>query len=115
MLKFMRTRIETKGCEASRVFEADKATFYSMQFKMTEEAFAIYNQYAKLVGFSVHKDTYRMRTDGVRVKRRFLCSAAGERNVNRVTPRKRDIKSRELKAISRFKCRARFEVGYNFE
>ncbi|KAF9625378.1 hypothetical protein IFM89_022170 [Coptis chinensis] len=66
------------GCEASRVFEADKATFYSMQFKTTEEAFTIYNQYAKLVGFSVRKTTYRIRTDGVRVKRRFLCSAAGE-------------------------------------
>ncbi|KAF9622895.1 hypothetical protein IFM89_035128 [Coptis chinensis] len=102
-------------CEASRVFEADKATFYSMQFKTTEEAFAIYNQYAKLVGFNVHKDTYRMSTDGVRVKWRFLCSAAGERNVNRVKPRKRDIESRESKAITRFKCKARFDVGYDLE
>ncbi|KAF9596286.1 hypothetical protein IFM89_008812 [Coptis chinensis] len=72
-----------------------------MRFKTTEEAFAIYNQYAKLVGFSVRKDTYRMRTNGVRVKRRFLCSAVGERNVNNVTPRKRDIESRESKAITR--------------
>ncbi|KAF9592934.1 hypothetical protein IFM89_019139 [Coptis chinensis] len=88
---------DSDGCEASRVFEADKATFYSMQFKTTEEAFAIYNQYAKLVGFSVRKDTYRMHTDGVRVKWRFLCSAAGERNVNR----KCDIESRESKAIIR--------------
>ncbi|KAF9603825.1 hypothetical protein IFM89_037959 [Coptis chinensis] len=90
---------DSDGCEASRVFGANKATFYSMQFKTTEEAFAIYNQYAKLVSFSVCKDTYRMRTNGVHVKRRFLCSAAGERNVNRVTPRKRDIESRESKAI----------------
>ncbi|KAF9589940.1 hypothetical protein IFM89_029556 [Coptis chinensis] len=106
---------DSDGCEASRVFEADKATFYSMQFKTSEEAFAIYNQYAKLVGFSVRKDTYRMRTNGVRVKRRFLCSATGERNVNRVTPRKCDIESRELKAITKFKCKAHFEVGYDFQ
>ncbi|KAF9615534.1 hypothetical protein IFM89_024161 [Coptis chinensis] len=71
---------DSDGCETSRVFEADKATFYSMRFKMTEEAFAIFNQYAKLVGFSVLKDTSIMRTNGVRVKRRFLCSVAGEKN-----------------------------------
>ncbi|KAF9626775.1 hypothetical protein IFM89_039491 [Coptis chinensis] len=34
---------DSDGCEASRVFEADKTTFYSMRFKTTEEAFAIYN------------------------------------------------------------------------
>ncbi|KAF9599644.1 hypothetical protein IFM89_001590 [Coptis chinensis] len=85
---------DSDGCEASRVFEANKATFYSMQFKTTEEAFAIYNQYVKLVGFSVRKDTYRMRTNGIRVKQRFLCSAAGEQIVNRVAPKKCDIESR---------------------
>ncbi|KAF9590899.1 hypothetical protein IFM89_000155 [Coptis chinensis] len=69
---------DSDGCEASRVFEADKTTFYSMRFKTTEEASAVYNQYAKLVGFSVRKDTYRMRTNGVHVKQRFLCSAASE-------------------------------------
>ncbi|KAF9599648.1 hypothetical protein IFM89_001594 [Coptis chinensis] len=70
--------IDSDECEASRVFKADKSTFYSMQFKTTEEAFAIYNQYAKLVGFTICKDTYRMCTNGVCVKRRFLCSPAGE-------------------------------------
>ncbi|KAF9625147.1 hypothetical protein IFM89_019361 [Coptis chinensis] len=49
---------DSDGCEASRVFEADKATFYSMRFKTIEEAFAIYNQYAKLVGFSIRKEFY---------------------------------------------------------
>ncbi|KAF9593957.1 hypothetical protein IFM89_026217 [Coptis chinensis] len=115
MLKFMRTVIEiVTGVKLVEFSSADKATFYSMLFKTTEEAFAIYNQYAKFVGFSVRKDTYRMRTNGVRVKRRFLCSAAGEQNINSVTPRKRDIKSKESKPITRFKCKARFEV-YDFE
>ncbi|KAF9609587.1 hypothetical protein IFM89_017449 [Coptis chinensis] len=98
--------------EADRIYEEDKITFYSLQFKTLEEAYKLYNDYAKVVGFNVRKDTLRVRKNGDRVKRRFLCSAAGERDRKRLISRKR---KRAPKATTRFKCEARFEVGYDFQ
>ncbi|KAF9598236.1 hypothetical protein IFM89_026012 [Coptis chinensis] len=56
----------------------ENAIMFSMRFKTSNEAFEFYNEYAKVVGFSVRKGLYRFHKD-IPVKRNFVCSCQGER------------------------------------
>ncbi|KAF9612341.1 hypothetical protein IFM89_039059 [Coptis chinensis] len=53
------------------------AIMFSMCFKTSNEAFEFYNEYAKVVGFSVRKGVYRFLKD-IPVKRNFVCSCQGQ-------------------------------------
>ncbi|KAF9602942.1 hypothetical protein IFM89_032824 [Coptis chinensis] len=68
---------DAEESDTYRAYIEDKATFLSMQFKTSDEAYTIYNEYAKSVGFSVRKDVYRIHPNGVAIKRRFVCSSQG--------------------------------------
>ncbi|KAF9592339.1 hypothetical protein IFM89_014265 [Coptis chinensis] len=54
----------------------ENAIMFSMRFKTSNEAFEFYNEYAKVVGFSVRKGVYRFHKD-IPVKRNFVCSCQG--------------------------------------
>ncbi|KAF9617858.1 hypothetical protein IFM89_039052 [Coptis chinensis] len=69
---------DAEESDTYRAYIEHKATFLSMQVKTSDEAYTIYNEYAKLVGFGVCKDVYRIHSNGVAIKRRFVCSAEGE-------------------------------------
>ncbi|KAF9604333.1 hypothetical protein IFM89_005914 [Coptis chinensis] len=56
----------------------ENAIMFSMRFKTSNEAFEFYNEYAKVVGFSVRKGVYRFHKD-IPVKRNFVCTCQGEK------------------------------------
>ncbi|KAF9605857.1 hypothetical protein IFM89_019116 [Coptis chinensis] len=103
---------DAEESDTYRAYIEDKATFLSMQFKTSDEAYTIYNEYAKSVGFGVRKDVYRKCANGVAIKRRFVCSAEGERHADKLqsmTPK------RTPRHVTRFNCKACIVVVFYYE
>ncbi|KAF9612031.1 hypothetical protein IFM89_037489 [Coptis chinensis] len=75
---------DAEESDTYKAYIEDKTTFLSMQFKTSDEAYTIYNEYAKSVGFGVRKDVYRIHPNGVAIKRRFVCSSEGQRHADKL-------------------------------
>ncbi|KAF9613387.1 hypothetical protein IFM89_008217 [Coptis chinensis] len=103
---------DAEESDTYRAYIEDKTTFLSMQFKTSDEAYTIYNEYAKSVGFSVRKDVYRIHPNGVAIKRRFVCSSQGQRHADKLqsmTPK------RTPRQATRLNCKACIVVVFDSE
>jgi zinc finger SWIM domain-containing protein 3 len=76
------------------------------EFESDEQAYRIYNKYAKVVGFSVRKDWLnRSKVHGLVVSRKFTCSKEGYRRKD-----KRDLNVKKRQKETRTGCLAHMIV-----
>nr|XP_045088153.1 uncharacterized protein LOC123496851 [Aegilops tauschii subsp. strangulata] len=89
-------------------------TVMSTTFRIDEEAYDFYNDYAKKRGFSIRKDNlkYAKGIDARRRLRRFLCSRAGKRQAKFCTM---EGKKRRLRAETPCYCEAHLTVKLDRE
>ncbi|CAL5389113.1 unnamed protein product [Camellia sinensis] len=82
-----------------------------MQFNSEEDANDFYNQYAKVVGFSIRKDTRTMQATKV-LSRKWVCSRQGQRAKQHLA---RIDRKRAARALTRVGCDAHFRIRYNLD
>ncbi|CAL5405985.1 unnamed protein product [Camellia sinensis] len=82
-----------------------------MQFNSEEDANDFYNQYAKVVGFSIRKDTRTMQATKV-LSRKWVCSRQGQRAKQHLA---RIDRKRAARALTRVGCDAHFHIRYNLD
>ncbi|CAL5359008.1 unnamed protein product [Camellia sinensis] len=82
-----------------------------MQFNSEEDANDFYNQYAKVVGFSIRKDTRTMQATKV-LSRKWVCSRQGQRAKQHLA---RIERKRAARALTRVGCDAHFRIRYNLD
>ncbi|XP_028108392.1 protein FAR1-RELATED SEQUENCE 5-like [Camellia sinensis] len=82
-----------------------------LQFNSEEDANDFYNQYAKVVGFSIRKDTRTMQATKV-LSRKWVCSRQGQRAEQHLAHIDR---KRAARALTRVGCDAHFRIRYNLD
>ncbi|CAL5328636.1 unnamed protein product [Camellia sinensis] len=82
-----------------------------MQFNSEEDANDFYNQYAKVVGFSIRKDTRTMQATKA-LSRKWVCSRQGQRAKQHLACIDR---KRAARALTRVGCDAHFRIRYNLD
>ncbi|KAL6126253.1 hypothetical protein ACLB2K_074304 [Fragaria x ananassa] len=100
--------MEYKGVQYDKLSTED---IKGQKFKTMEEAESFYYAYAKVMGFGVRQNYKRLSTitPGKITSLRLVCSAQGQRDVERMTNKKR---VRRQKKETRFNCPCLFKVRY---
>ncbi|KAL6213014.1 hypothetical protein ACLB2K_018229 [Fragaria x ananassa] len=100
--------MEYKGVQYDKLSTED---IKGQKFKTIEEAESFYYAYAKVMGFGVRQNYKRLSTitPGKITSLRLVCSAQGQRDVERMTNKKR---VRRQKKETRFNCPCLFKVRY---
>ena len=84
-----------------------EAEVMTKKFKSVEEAENWYNNYAKVMGFSIRKNAKKLDGDGNVQSRRWFCSREGARLQKWLDMGNR---KHEPKSISRCECKATFRI-----
>nr|XP_011470682.1 PREDICTED: protein FAR1-RELATED SEQUENCE 5-like [Fragaria vesca subsp. vesca] len=100
--------MEYKGIQYDKLSTED---IKGQKFKTMEEAESFYYAYAKVMGFGVRQNYKRLSTitPGKITSLRLVCSAQGQRDVERMTNKKRVHRQ---KKETRFNCPCLFKVRY---
>ncbi|KAL6131147.1 hypothetical protein ACLB2K_069525 [Fragaria x ananassa] len=100
--------MEYKGVQYDKLSTED---IKGQKFKTMEEAESFYYAYAKVMGFGVRQNYKRLSTitPGKITSLRLVCSAQGQRDVERMTNKKR---VRRQKKETRLNCPCLFKVRY---
>lgn len=79
----------------------------AVEFESVEDAERFYKKYAWLLGFGVRRDMWVCNSDGVVVKRRWLCRQAGLRLKKHI---EKEGRCREHQPLTRVNCKAFFRI-----
>lgn len=88
--------------------EEEKTPKMGMKFDTIDEAFGFYNDYAKLAGFKVRKDSSRTK-DREMVWKRYLCSKEGTTDEKR-SHQSGLVQRRRCRMKTRENCKAQYQV-----
>ncbi|XP_074283618.1 protein FAR-RED IMPAIRED RESPONSE 1-like [Silene latifolia] len=90
---------------------ADNTPIIAMQFKSEKDAYDFYNEYARRIGFGIHREYRNLsKKDGILTSRRFSCHKKGERGVD-----KRDYLTKDGRAETRTGCQAHMSISLDRE
>ncbi|KAL7183030.1 hypothetical protein ACSBR1_041670 [Camellia fascicularis] len=82
--------------------------FVGMEFDSEEDAYEFYNEYGRIVGFSIRRDYHtKSKKDGIMINRKFVCCKEGEKEKD-----KRNIIVKHPQHETRTKCNAFMYISF---